>query len=256
MGLAVAVLSFLVVEVALGQSPTPPVDKRSITPPAPRTDPISLAKMQETVTAQNNAVARSHQDDKDWLDRFNASGIDPRSFRRVEGMFEGLPPPKTIDDAVRQSQLIVSGSVVDVKFVPNSTIITFAVAGSAKGASALDGNLNVIFPGGVTRDAEDPIAAKNDPSKGVVLFATSAPLLLKGDMAVLMLQHVAPAQISALPLDHAATYYYPLSFVGVYPVSGNNQLSVEEDTNPFAAELRNKTPEALMQLFAQKAGTP
>jgi hypothetical protein len=96
----------------------PNLEKLSITPVGPTPEPAAAA----TITAHHNElIDKSHRDYKEWLEAFNASGIDPKTLSWIESSAESLPPPRTLDEAVDKADLILSGAVTDVKYISRTT---------------------------------------------------------------------------------------------------------------------------------------
>jgi hypothetical protein len=120
-------------------------------------------------------LARENQ--QKWLQSFIASGKDPGSLERMELQVSFSTFPGTLDEAVKQADLIVAGVATNVEFrysLIGQTWVTFRVEDVAKNTVAQPtGEIIVVFGGG-------PAPYPGDPSRALLGYLKPAPLLLPG----------------------------------------------------------------------------
>lgn len=217
-------------------------------------DPTAVAAH---VAEYEAAHARTRQDYIAWLEAFNASGTDPRTLEWVErdGFYDR--GPDTIDDAVREAELIVYGRVVSAEFRPwpdgpestigGDTFVQFLVERVLAGDVAPGDEIPLIFGGGPMPLQDTPGA----PPRPVISYYAVDPLMLEGDEAILLLKESPRFD------DH----FYGQAWTGVNkivsgvvqanlrPYEDINELGV--DDTPLRGEFHGQTPESLMALLEE-----
>jgi hypothetical protein len=151
----------------------------------PNMDPTAIAEKDARYQRQ---IATIHEDYARWLEDFQASGVDLRSLVWKEMEAYTRPPVSTIDQAVREAKLIVSGSATQVDFSATGigqprTVVQFRVDEVLAGAA--DDTIEVTFTGGPMRDGRS--------GETVIGYYADSPLLLPGDEAVLIFVPSSPA---------------------------------------------------------------
>jgi hypothetical protein len=151
----------------------------------PTMDPTAIA---EKDARQQRQIAASHEEYARWLEDFKVSGVDLRSLVWKEMEAYTRPPVSTIDEAVREAKLIVSGTATHVDFSATGigqprAVVQFTVEEVLLGTA--DDTIEVTFTGGPMRDGRS--------GEPVIGYHAHSPLLLSGDKAVLILIPSSPA---------------------------------------------------------------
>lgn len=148
----------------------------------PTMDPTAIAQKD---ASQQAAIAAFQGVYKDWLEDFKKSGVDPRTLAWGElgGLYE--TSPETVDAAVRESRLVISGVATSVDFRAGGslpqTVVTFKVDEVLKGD--VGGTIQLVFGGGPMPGPE----IQNFEDARIGYWAVE-PLLLPGDEAILLLK--------------------------------------------------------------------
>jgi hypothetical protein len=202
------------------------------------------------VASVNAATESSRLEYRDWLEEFNASGIDPATLTRVKAdVFTAFSPAANLDAAADLAHLIVTATATEVRFLPSNTLVTFKIDSVAKTPSDVDTQeVTVLFPFGPNPDPKDP-------SRAVLYYLPAAPIVLKGERAVLLLRELPPERvaINTIGLDTSKRHWSAQPFVGVYKITAAGSLDYLREENPHDAEVRDKTPAQLFESFKQAA---
>jgi hypothetical protein len=226
--LVTGVIALAFATIAVGQQPIgPPGPKAMVTPDGPM-DPV---KIQQTEAFHAEQMAKSRAAYVEWITRFSASNVDPRTLPLVEVNATDRPPPPTLDAAANGANLIVSGVATGVSFIPGHTIVTFDVQDMAKGPSPEPTQLTVVYPFGPNRDARDP-------TKAVFEYVPSSRPLFVGERAILLLEDTSNRQLpDALP--RTRPYFIPQAHSGTMRLNAAGQVELPESV-PFGAQLRGR----------------
>lgn len=191
-------------------------------------DPCEGQTDQECGQTINALRSEGNKKYTEWVNNFIASGQDPRSLPRSPSSALAAPPPPTLDLAVQAANTIVVGAINDVDFevVPPDdpsghafvrTKARVSIESTLKGDPVKE--ITILQFGG-----PEP---GSDWESGRLLYLEAAPLLLKGDRALLFLKK-----------DDLG--YYVQAWTGTYLLDKNDKLDALAG-NPFEAAVEKKT---------------
>lgn len=197
--------------------------------PAPTPNPDdALRPAQRNVLYQGIEADVQHRY-ASWLASPAATGLDLRALPR-RPMAGSYPPGQPdLASARQRADRIVLGTVSSVGFRPNGTLLQVQVDRTVKGQA---GPAVLVFTGGGLFPDADFVHAS-------LSIAESAPLLLPGDRAVLLLQDTGRVD-GALEVQ---------PFTGEYVSTAGRVTALPG--NPFAADVAGRTE---AQLLTQLAG--
>jgi hypothetical protein len=161
-----------------GSTPTP-VPKRYVGPPS-----HYQGMTPDEITEHHNQARQAWQQKYEtWLADFVASGFDARALDRAEKMATYNSSARDLGSAVREADVIVSGQVTKVVWIPGFGKVTFKVGNLIKGVEyAEDGAIELIMGGGPSPTSDYCFRSAK------LAEDVNAPILLEGDKAVLFLQ--------------------------------------------------------------------
>lgn len=163
--------------------------------------------------------AEAHAINARYLADFNARNGDPRSLPVVEVESYAGPSAVTLDEAVRESELIIRGKVVGVTFesapgggmplATSSVEVTASLVGDGPGA------VKVFQEGGPVAQGDGGGLVQDDVD----------PILMPGDSVILLLTY-----------DKKLGAYRTRPGVGVNVIEADGMVRAQE-ANPFADEI-------------------
>jgi hypothetical protein len=208
----------VLVQFAVAQSP-PPVP----TPVVNADEGLTQEQVAANIAANR---ANFEEDYRRWLEDVIQSGRDPRTLPRSPAAAFYLPPSnQSLDESVRSASAAVVGRVVNVEFGPfTGALVTMLVESSLKGPARAGTSVQILMGGGPFPDPQF--------KDGVLLFFENAPLLLRGDRALVLLEEPSAEGV------HTAQ-----GFTGLYNLQGGVARGVEG--NPFLAQV-DGLPEAAL----------
>jgi hypothetical protein len=187
--------------------------------PSPRTNPYKGWTVGQITERHNELREAFYRDLNAWLVEFANSGIDIRTLPRSEMMVvyvsQGHPDLKT---AVEAADVIVVGAAVGLEYLESGSNVIFQVERLLKGDAAThQETVRFWMTGG-------PRPGKDFSLEGATLeYAISAPLLLPGDRAVLLLD------------DYPRVGFTVQDFTGLYLVKNGRIAPLQ--TNLFKSEV-------------------
>jgi hypothetical protein len=194
----------------------------------PTMDTTAIA---EKDARQQRQIAASQEDHARWLEHFKTKSVDLRSLPWKEMEAFTRPPVSTIDEAVQEAKLVVSGMATQVEFSATGigqtkAVVQFRVEEVLLGTAG--DTIEVTFTGGPTR-----YGRSGEP---VIGYYAHSPLLLPGDEAVLILVPSSPAYPGML---------FPQGYTGVNKVQdGQIRASKRE-----GEDLRTSPSPGLRRLY-------
>lgn len=140
----------------------------------------------------------------EWLRSDHAEKLDPKSVPRKDDPGTRDIGPPSFEEAVDGSDLVVSGKVKDITFVPEGSLTTFRVDRTAKGGAKQ--KIFIMQTSFLVPDG-DP----EDIDNAILLSDPTLSFLFEGDRAVLLLRKVdslTPQQTEFLgdSLDNSPVY--------------------------------------------------
>jgi hypothetical protein len=199
------------------------VDK---TPPPP--GPCDQGTTEERKSCYNDAYARFEDRYADWITRFNRSGVDASSLERVPLLTNPVRGKPDLSSAVGAADLIATGTVSKVEFVPGKALVTFALNTKIKD------RISQAAPEVIVEMSGGPVPGfgqgydSQDYKNAVLDYLEAAPILLPGERAVLFL---TPSEITpAHQIVQNFSGYFKLEGGQVHALSGN----------PFAAAVDHR----------------
>jgi hypothetical protein len=230
-------------EVAQAPPTTAPSAKLKPDPPKGVDDPNDYEDMAP--------VAEVERLRAEWLRSDYVRNLDPRTLETGEDMANYGRGPDTFEQALDEADLVVSGEVTGLLFIPEGIITTFRVDRTAKGRSAA--TIQVLQNNSLDRDGDT-----------ARLVIGRVPMVFEGDRAVLLLKEYASTDL----MGHQQSFVGD-RFAGVplYRVEGATGQFRSEGGKVRAEETRSvvlkpdrrfdgKTEDEMLDAIAQSQAEP
>lgn len=158
---------------------------------------------------------------EEWFESDYVRGLDPKPLPRYDSLGGHMPGEATLAKSVRNADLAVLGTVTTARFVQGRLVSSFRVERTAKGRA----------PGQITVRQDHGVRPQDDFTGASMIVEPTAPVLLPGDRAVLLLAKEKDA-------------YGIGVYSGAYASSGGKVRSTEG--NSFRGEVDGLTEDELM----------
>ncbi len=220
-----AASAFLVVSLALTGCGSDVVEATSTSPTKPSNPEKSPqgSRDEDADTEDPEFVKRMEEAERGhfaWLRSDYVKNLDPRDLDQARSMANwGGDVVDTFEQAVDFGDLVVSGQVKDLLFIPDGTVTTFQVDRAAKG----DPKSTVFILQATFVESSDGESRKTNNAR--LIYEQGLAMLFEGDRAVLVLR-----KIPELNRDQAEFLGDSLGGAPLYEiVRGHGQYLAEKD---------------------------